>query len=55
MDHQGVFTDIYIGWLGRVHDAHVFSNFDLFRRGRMGSYFLTGKRTLMAWKYLLLF
>ncbi|XP_071946061.1 uncharacterized protein [Antedon mediterranea] len=25
-DHQYRFTDIYIGWLGKVHDARVFAN-----------------------------
>ena len=34
MDHQRIFTDIYIGWSGRVHDARVFSNSDLFQKGQ---------------------
>ena len=25
VDHMGRFTDIYIGWPGRVHDARVLS------------------------------
>ena len=36
VDHQGIFTDIHIGWPGRVHDAHVFSNSDLFQKGKNG-------------------
>ena len=36
VDHQGIFTDIYIGWPGRVHDARVFSNSDLFHKGQNG-------------------
>ena len=34
VDHQRIFTDIYIGWSGRVHDARVFSNSDLFQKGQ---------------------
>ena len=32
VDHRGIFTDISIGWPGRVHDARVFANSDLFLR-----------------------
>ena len=36
VDHQEIFTGIYIGWPGRVHDARVFSNSDLFQKGQNG-------------------
>ena len=28
-DHRGHFTDIYVGWPGRVHDTRVFANSSL--------------------------
>ncbi len=37
VDHNGLFMDIYVGWPGRVHDARVFSNSSLFRKGQEGS------------------
>ena len=46
VDHQGIFTDIYIGWPGRVHDARVFSNSDLFQKGQNGQLLPDWKRDI---------
>lgn len=32
VDYQGTFPVVYTGWPGRVHDARVFSNFELFHK-----------------------
>ena len=39
VDHDGYFTDVYVGWPGRVHDARVLSNSDIYRRGERGDLF----------------
>ena len=46
VDHAGHFTDIYIGWPGRVHDARVFINSSLYRRGESGRLFPNWKKTI---------
>ena len=37
VDHMGRFMDVYIGWPGKVHDARVFMNSEVYRRGVNGS------------------
>ncbi|KAH1165579.1 hypothetical protein KIL84_023138 [Mauremys mutica] len=46
VDHRGRFTNIFVGWPGKVHDARVFRNSCLFRRLQEGSFFLDHKITV---------
>ncbi|KAG6932672.1 hypothetical protein G0U57_020946, partial [Chelydra serpentina] len=46
VDHKGCFTNINVGWPGKVHDAHVFRNSGLFRRLQEGIYFPDHKITV---------
>ena len=39
VDFRGLFMDVYIGWPGKVHDARVFSNSAIYRRGGEGTLF----------------
>ena len=39
VDDRSRFIDVYIGWPGRVHDAHVFSNSSLYKKGQSNSLF----------------
>ncbi|KAG6932907.1 hypothetical protein G0U57_020375, partial [Chelydra serpentina] len=39
VDHKGRFTNINVGWPGKVHDARVFKNSGLFRQLQQGVYF----------------
>uniref|UniRef100_A0A452HJ44 DDE Tnp4 domain-containing protein n=1 Tax=Gopherus agassizii TaxID=38772 RepID=A0A452HJ44_9SAUR len=39
VDHKGRFTNIHVGWPGRVHDARVFRSTTLFKRLQQGTYF----------------
>ena len=46
VNHLGHFTDVYIGWPGRVHDARVFTNSSLYQRGQSGTLFPDWKETI---------
>ena len=46
IDFRGIFTDIYIGWPGKVHDARVLVNSDLYRKGCGGTLLPDWKRTI---------
>ena len=39
VDHRLRFWSIYVGWPGRVHDARVFSNSSLCKKGQTGTLF----------------
>uniref|UniRef100_A0A674K306 DDE Tnp4 domain-containing protein n=1 Tax=Terrapene triunguis TaxID=2587831 RepID=A0A674K306_9SAUR len=46
VDHKGRFTNINVGWPGRVHDARVFRNTNLFKWLQQGTYFPDQKITV---------
>ncbi|CAM4440791.1 unnamed protein product [Lepidochelys kempii] len=46
VDHKGRFTDISVGWLGKVHDACIFRNSGLFEQLQEGTYFPDQKITV---------
>ncbi|XP_065435678.1 uncharacterized protein LOC135978883 [Chrysemys picta bellii] len=46
VDHRGQFTNINVGWPGRVHDARIFRNTTLFKWLQQGTYFPDRKITI---------
>ncbi|CAM4574825.1 unnamed protein product [Lepidochelys kempii] len=46
MDHKGHFTNINLGWPGKVHDARIFRNSGLFQQLQQGTYFPDQKITV---------
>ena len=46
VDNVGRFMEVYIGWSGRVHDARVFVNSSLYKRGHDGTLFPDWKETI---------
>jgi hypothetical protein len=46
VDIVGRFMEVYIGWPGRVHDARVFVNSSLYKRGQDGTLFPDRKETI---------
>ena len=46
VDNVGRFMEVYIGWPGRVHDARVFVNSSLYKRGQDGTLFPDWKETI---------
>ena len=38
VDHNYLFTDLYIGWPGSVHDARVLSNSAVYQKCNNGEY-----------------
>ncbi|CAM4563129.1 unnamed protein product [Caretta caretta] len=39
VDHKGCFTNINVGWPGKVHDACIFRNSGLFQKLQQGTFF----------------
>ncbi|CAM5096995.1 unnamed protein product [Natator depressus] len=46
VDHKGRFTNINVGWPGKVHDACIFRNSGLFQQLQEGTYFPDQKITI---------
>ncbi|CAM5127478.1 unnamed protein product [Eretmochelys imbricata] len=46
VDHKGHFTNINVGWQGKVHDARIFRNSGLFQKLQEGTLFPDQKITI---------
>ena len=46
VDFRGLFMDVYIGWPGKVHDARVFVNSSLYKKGINSTLFPDWKRNV---------
>jgi len=46
VDFHGIFMDISAGWSGKLHDACVFSNSELYKKGMRGLLFPCWKRNI---------
>ncbi|CAM4559028.1 unnamed protein product [Lepidochelys olivacea] len=46
VDHKGRFTNINMGWPGKVHDTHIFRNSGLFQKLQEGTLFPDQKITI---------
>ena len=44
--YRYLFTDIYVGWPGRVHDARVLANSPLYAKASSGSLFPNSKKNI---------
>jgi len=48
VDFQGIFIDICIWWPGKVHDARVFYNSELYKKGAQGTLFPDWKKEILG-------
>ena len=44
--------DVYIGWPGKVHNARVFSNSDIYKKGIQGTLFPDWKKDISGLQVL---
>ena len=52
VDDKYLFSDIVVGWPGRVHDARVFSNSELYTLGCSGQLFPTDLKEIIVGKQI---
>ena len=53
VDFRSLFTDVYIGWPGKVHDARVFANTSIYQKGIIGTLLPDWKRTICGTEVLM--